>query len=189
MSIWQERKQKFVPASNIHSSSLTGNMKNLSRHLSWADLLGSVQKFWKFSNKYYCFWLDYSPFQLDLFIAVVRNARFRQVNSAFLLCWLKQRSIINYYKYVYLLLMSVLILPEVTATVKRVFSAMNKVRNRMGDNIWMIVCWHLSSESFSYNLVIMMWYLTSKARRLTNWLQEKGSKLFWFEHQINKRNS
>lgn len=77
--------------------------------------------------------------QLNMFIVEVRqDPRFRQVKSlSELSIKLVETNKHNRFKLVYLLLKLVLILPVATASVERVFSAMNfvktKLRNKMGD--------------------------------------------------------
>lgn len=83
--------------------------------------------------------LDHLPCQLQLFITDMReDERFKQVNSlAELSVMLVSANKHTKHDLVYRLLKLVLVLPVATATVERVFSIMNyvknKLRNRMGD--------------------------------------------------------
>jgi hypothetical protein len=85
------------------------------------------------------------PFQLTLFINFVRkDERFKNVKnlvelSTMLVATKKHTA----YEFVYKLLKLVLILPVATASVERVFSSMNyvknKLRNRMGEQYLNVV--------------------------------------------------
>jgi len=83
--------------------------------------------------------IDHLPCQLQLFITDVRgDERFRKVKSlAELSIMIVETKKHTKYDIVYKLLKLVLILPVATASVERVFSSMNyvknKLRNRMGD--------------------------------------------------------
>jgi hypothetical protein len=83
--------------------------------------------------------LDHLPRQLQLFITDMReDEKFKQVNSlAELSVMLVSEKKHTKHDLVYRLLKLVLVLPVATATVERVFSIMNyvknKLRNRMGD--------------------------------------------------------